>query len=201
MFECGTALKFRVDRLLRAAKSTVPSWSAPVNVPASARAGARVPADWWARAWRPADSAIGARRSGGGRRDVVGAARAGGGAVTAVGALNCGISSFVRIASITASVDSITAAAAASGQRRRAGAAQQHRPASHQLHALLPPISTHARTPTGVRPARHLLADSDRSARASPLGESSRRLYSRSILTAMPPLPSAVCSSHSAAGS
>jgi len=32
--------------------------------------------------------------------------------------LNCGISSFVRIASITASVDNITAAAAASGHRR-----------------------------------------------------------------------------------
>jgi len=37
------------------------------------------------------------------------------------GALNCGISSFVRIAIITASVDSITAAAAANGQRRRMG--------------------------------------------------------------------------------
>jgi hypothetical protein len=36
-----------------------------------------------------------------------------------VGAPNCGISSFVRIASSTASVDNMTVAAAASGQRGR----------------------------------------------------------------------------------
>ena len=117
--------------------------------------------------------------------------------------LNCGISSLVRIAIITASVDSITAAAAASGQRRPSAI---RRGCVNRLGADFARRGRQYRRARGCRRAfvdlgTRLSIAIGQLALCTATPESSAPPLSRSLLTAMPPLPSAACSSHSAAGS